>query len=108
MPTLNLGIIGCGRISQLVHLGVLTRLPGAELVALAESDADRRAEASRREPSYAPALAHFVNAALHNQRARPDILDGYHSLAVVLAAEESAPSGRTAVTMCLDEDLARR
>lgn len=63
--------------------------------------------APRREPSYAPALAHFVNAALHNQRARPDFLDGYHSLAVVLAAEESARSGRAAVTACLDEDFTR-
>lgn len=37
MSTLKVGLMGCGRIAQLVHLPVLTRLPDVELVALAEA-----------------------------------------------------------------------
>jgi myo-inositol 2-dehydrogenase/D-chiro-inositol 1-dehydrogenase len=48
--TLGVGLIGCGRIAQLVHLDLLTRLPGARLVALSDVDARRRQEASRRIP----------------------------------------------------------
>jgi predicted dehydrogenase len=47
---LRVGLIGCGRIAQLVHLNVLTRLPDVALVALAEPDAPRREEAQRRAP----------------------------------------------------------
>lgn len=50
MPAVKLGLIGCGRIAQLVHLDVLRRLPGAELVALADVDLRPREEASRRMP----------------------------------------------------------
>lgn len=50
MSSLKVGLIGCGRIVQLVHLNVLARLPDAELVALAEPDPQRREEASRRVP----------------------------------------------------------
>jgi myo-inositol 2-dehydrogenase/D-chiro-inositol 1-dehydrogenase len=49
MP-LKVGLIGCGRIAQLVHLNILTRLPNAELVALAEADPQRLEEAKRRAP----------------------------------------------------------
>lgn len=47
---LKIGLIGCGRIAQLVHLRVLTALPGARLVAVAEPDAQRRAAAGRQAP----------------------------------------------------------
>lgn len=47
---MKLGLIGCGSIAQLVHLNLLQRLPGAELVALAEIDPARRAAAARRAP----------------------------------------------------------
>ncbi|MGH7964538.1 MAG: Gfo/Idh/MocA family protein [Candidatus Binatia bacterium] len=48
--TLKVGIIGCGRIAQLVHLGMLQRLPEVELVALTEPDLQRREEARIRAP----------------------------------------------------------
>lgn len=50
MSVLKVGLIGCGRIAQLVHLNVLRNLPGVELAALAELDPQRRAEASQRAP----------------------------------------------------------
>jgi predicted dehydrogenase len=42
---LKIGLIGCGRLAQFVHLRVLTRLPGARIVALADSDEGRLANA---------------------------------------------------------------
>jgi predicted dehydrogenase len=51
------------------------------------------------EPSFAKALGAFVAAALEGDReAKPDLEDGYRSLAVVVAAEESART-RRAVTL---------
>lgn len=52
--SLNVGLIGCGRITQLVHLAALRRLPGIHLVALAEADPQRRAEAGRQVPNAVP------------------------------------------------------
>ena len=46
------------------------------------------------EPSYRAALAHFVSAALNNQSTSPDFWDGYQTLAVIEAAEESARTKR--------------
>src|SRR5262245_16729525 len=51
MSPLKVGLIGCGHIAQSTHLHVLTRLPDVDLVALAEVDATRRYEASRRAPA---------------------------------------------------------
>jgi predicted dehydrogenase len=51
VSALKVGLIGCGRIAQLVHLGILTHLPDVELVALAEPDPQRREEAGRRAPA---------------------------------------------------------
>ena len=48
---LKVGVIGCGRFAQAVHLPNLRGLPGAELVALAEPDPNRRQEASRCVPA---------------------------------------------------------
>lgn len=50
MPTLKVGLIGCGRIAQLVHINVLASLPGVKLVALAEPDPQRREAACRLVP----------------------------------------------------------
>jgi len=50
MAKLRVGLVGCGRIAQLVHLPLLMRLPDVELTALAESDPARREEAARRAP----------------------------------------------------------
>jgi UDP-N-acetylglucosamine 3-dehydrogenase len=46
-----------------------------------------------REPSFAAALKHFVSAAQTGEQVRPDFEDGFHSLAVIIAAEESAKIG---------------
>ncbi|MDB9529341.1 Gfo/Idh/MocA family oxidoreductase [Oscillatoria sp. CS-180] len=50
-PTCKLGLIGCGSIAQAVHLNILTRLSGVELVALAEPDPQRQEAAKRQAPS---------------------------------------------------------
>ncbi len=50
MAALKIGLIGCGSIAQLVHLHILTRLPDVTVVALAEPDPQRRAQASQRAP----------------------------------------------------------
>jgi predicted dehydrogenase len=47
------------------------------------------------EPSYQIALSHFIKAVKTNQPVRPDFTDGYRSLAVLIAAEESYRTGRT-------------
>jgi predicted dehydrogenase len=46
----RIGVIGCGRIAQLIHLPVLARQPGARIVALADPDAASRAAAARLAP----------------------------------------------------------
>lgn len=48
--SLKVGLVGCGRIAQSVHLSALTSLPGVELTALAEPDPARRREANHRVP----------------------------------------------------------
>jgi predicted dehydrogenase len=60
----------------------------------------RRAPAN--EPSYRTALACFVEAARTGRPAAPDLLDGYRSLAVVAAAEQSARTGQLAAPADLD------
>jgi myo-inositol 2-dehydrogenase/D-chiro-inositol 1-dehydrogenase len=45
------------------------------------------------EPSYRAALQHFVTAVRTNRPASPDLMDGYHSLKIIKAAEESARTG---------------
>lgn len=50
MRRVKFGLIGCGRIAQLVHLKILTRLPGVQLIALAEIDSERLKAAGRRVP----------------------------------------------------------
>ena len=57
MASLRIGLIGCGRISQNVHLRSLARLPGVEVAALAESDPGRREEAA----CHAPKAAAFAD-----------------------------------------------
>jgi predicted dehydrogenase len=49
--------------------------------------------AQANEPSFAAALAHFVTAARNGGPASPDFDDGFQSLAVIIAAEESARTG---------------
>ncbi|MBM3888539.1 MAG: Gfo/Idh/MocA family oxidoreductase [Verrucomicrobia bacterium] len=50
MPVLKIGLIGCGHIGRVVHLNILRRLPQVEVVALAETDAERRQAACRLAP----------------------------------------------------------
>ena len=54
MPApLRIAVLGCGRVADLVHLTVLPRLHGVSVVALADSDAERRGRARRRVPEAA-------------------------------------------------------
>ena len=53
--------------------------------------------APAREPSYEPALRYFVDCIRTGRQPRPSLWDGRSSLAIVLAAEESARSGRSIV-----------
>lgn len=46
------------------------------------------------EPSYREALSRFVSAVRGGEGASPDLFDGYRSLQVICAAEESARIGR--------------
>jgi UDP-N-acetylglucosamine 3-dehydrogenase len=48
--SIGVGLVGCGRLAQTAHLGILTRLPGARLTAIAEPDAGRREAAVQRVP----------------------------------------------------------
>ena len=50
--------------------------------------------AQANEPSFAAALAHFVTAARNGALASPDFDDAFQSLAVIIAAEESARTGQ--------------
>ncbi len=49
------------------------------------------------EPSYSRALANFTAAARGEAYASPDFVEGYESLRVIIAAEQSARSGRAVV-----------
>lgn len=46
----RIGLIGCGRIAERVHLDALARVSDLRVVAVAEPDAERRATAARRVP----------------------------------------------------------
>lgn len=48
----------------------------------------------RNEPSYQLALQHFVDAAIHKKPVKPDFDDGYRSLEIIVAAEQSARTGQ--------------
>jgi myo-inositol 2-dehydrogenase/D-chiro-inositol 1-dehydrogenase len=63
--------------------------------------------APAREPSYEPALRHFVDCVRAGRPPSPSLWDGRRSLGIVLAAEESARTGRPlAVPELRDEDPA--
>lgn len=47
------------------------------------------------EPSYRESLSRFISAVRGQEEASPDLLDGYRSLEVICAAEESARTGRS-------------
>jgi myo-inositol 2-dehydrogenase/D-chiro-inositol 1-dehydrogenase len=54
MSVLKVGLMGCGRIAQSVHLPVLTQMPNVELVALAEVDPDCLKKANLLAPKAVP------------------------------------------------------
>lgn len=62
--TVAVGVAGCGRIAQLVHLPALARLAGAHVVAVADADAARRETAARRFPG-AVCLVDWTELAEH-------------------------------------------
>ncbi|MGQ9684105.1 MAG: Gfo/Idh/MocA family oxidoreductase [Anaerolineae bacterium] len=47
----RVGVLGCGAVAQSVHLPALRRLPGVQVVALADPDADRLRQAARLAPA---------------------------------------------------------
>ena len=51
MPGLRVGLLGCGRIAQSVHVNVLTRLPRVSLVAIADADSERLETIGRHVPA---------------------------------------------------------
>jgi predicted dehydrogenase len=55
----------------------------------------RRLAAPMGEPSYRLALSAFVRSVRNGERPRPDLLDGYRSLEIVVAAERAAAEGQT-------------
>jgi predicted dehydrogenase len=57
----------------------------------------QRLRATGNEPSYVAALTHFFGAIHGRHHACPDFLDGYRSLSVVAAAENSVRTGRPAL-----------
>ena len=67
MPALRIGLIGCGYMGGVIHLSSLRRLPQADVVALAEPDAERREAVSRQVPRAA------VFADYHELLERPNI-----------------------------------
>ena len=54
----------------------------------------KKIRAPGHEPSYREALTHFITAARTHCPAPPDFYDGFRSLMVIGAAEESAKTGR--------------
>ena len=54
----------------------------------------RKLRAPAHEPSYKASLSDFVAAVRGKTRIKCDLMDGYESIAVITAAEESARSGR--------------
>lgn len=49
--SVRLGLIGFGRIAQMIHLKAMLRLNGAQVTAIAEPDPQRRTEAARLVPA---------------------------------------------------------
>jgi predicted dehydrogenase len=54
----------------------------------------KKIRAPGHEPSYREALTHFITAARTHRPAAPDFYDGFRSLMIIEAAEESARRGR--------------
>jgi predicted dehydrogenase len=57
-PALRVGLIGCGRIAQMIHLPALQRLEGVQLAALAEAD-PQRLEESRAKALHAATFSDY-------------------------------------------------
>ncbi len=87
--TLKAGLLGAGRIAQLVHIPLLTSLPDVELLAFAESDLNARRRVQRMAPK-AAALADY-----HEVLEMPEIEavliclpDALHAEAAIAALEK--------------------
>ncbi len=75
------------------RLGLLPRI-GSDISSLLHSrNLKDKIFFPRKEPSFESALGHFFSAVKGLEPASPDLNDGYKSLAVIEAAEESAKTG---------------
>ncbi len=69
---IDVGVIGCGRIAQLAHLGVLSRLPQVRVTAIADTDATKREVAAETAP-HAKAYADY-RALLHQSNVQAVVI----------------------------------
>ena len=100
MPPLRVGLIGCGQMGGLVHLNILRRLPQVEVVALAESDGQRRKAASRKVPRAA------VFADYHELLDRSEVDAAVICLPNALHAEAAIAALRRGKHLYLEKPLA--
>ena len=98
----RIGLLGCGRASEYLHLPTLERLPIVDLVSIAETDVARQTELSNRLPdvevfsSYAELLDHSevdaVVVALPNELHAPAAIDSFEKGLHVYAEKPLANS----------------
>ena len=103
-PALQIGLIGCGRVAQMRHLPILSKLRGIQLVAIADRDPKTLSQVGKQYPIALQYYSHTamlddpkVNAVLvctppqdHHLHARDVLLSGKHlyldsPLAITLA-----------------------
>lgn len=87
--TVRFGVVSCGSVAQVAHFPVLVRLPGAQLVAVCDSDAELAEETARRWGAtgcYADAEEMFREASLDAVIvATPNYLHRRHAVAAAEA-----------------------
>lgn len=76
---------GTARVQRLLNR-IMSFVPGPGWL--------KKVRAPAHEPSYEASLAHFVAAVRGESRLECDLMDGYESIGIIAAAEESARSGR--------------
>jgi predicted dehydrogenase len=92
--SVRIGLVGCGRLAQLGYVPALARVPGAELVALADPDHIRRQRAAGLAATRGMRVRTYANTDALVERAAPD--------AVILASPAHSHVGdaRVAARRC--------